>query len=68
VYSYHQPPVLEEVIRLAEDQNLRQRVLIIVGGVAITEKFAEEIKADGYCEFGVDVPSLLNKLLTSGRG
>ncbi len=59
-------PYVEEAIRLAEKHKLRPRVKIIVGGVAVTQAFADSINADGYCAFGVDASKLLDRLLDVG--
>lgn len=39
---------MKEVIHLLEEENLRNRVKVLVGGGAITQSFANRIGADGY--------------------
>jgi trimethylamine corrinoid protein len=56
-------PYVEEVVKLLEREKLRSQIKIIVGGVAISQQFADKIKADGYSAFGVEVPALVDKLL-----
>ncbi|MHA2407763.1 MAG: cobalamin B12-binding domain-containing protein, partial [Candidatus Ranarchaeia archaeon] len=60
-------PYVEEVVQLLEREKLRPQVKIIVGGVAITQQFAEKITADGYSAFGVEVPALIDRLLGEKR-
>lgn len=39
---------MRDVIRLLEKEKLRNKVKVIIGGVAVSKKFAEEIGADAY--------------------
>lgn len=41
---------MDKVIRLLEEKGLREKVKVLVGGAAVTEKFASDIGADAYCE------------------
>ena len=41
---------MDKVIRLLEEKGLREQVKVMVGGASVTEKFANDIGADGYCE------------------
>ena len=38
------------VIRLLKERGLRNQVKVLVGGASVTEKFAEDIGADAYCD------------------
>lgn len=39
---------------------------VIVGGAPVTQKWADEIKADGYSENGAEIVELVNKLVKKG--
>jgi 5-methyltetrahydrofolate--homocysteine methyltransferase len=41
-------PMMESTIRKIEESNLRGKVIIMVGGAPVTQKFADRIGADGY--------------------
>ena len=41
-------PVMEEVVRRADQAGIRDRVKIMVGGAPVTEKFRSSIGADVY--------------------
>jgi len=41
---------MDRVIRLLEEKGLRKQVKILVGGASVTEQFANDIGADGYCD------------------
>ena len=41
-------PVMEEVVRRADQAGIRDRVKIMVGGAPVTEKFRASIGADVY--------------------
>lgn len=43
-----QMPMMKEVIQSLIKAELRDRVRVMVGGAPVTEKFAQEIGADGY--------------------
>ncbi|MHA1712272.1 MAG: cobalamin B12-binding domain-containing protein [Candidatus Freyarchaeota archaeon] len=47
-------PGIREVIRLLEENNLRGRVKVIVGGAALTREMAEEFGADAYAKTAVE--------------
>lgn len=57
---------ISKVINALKENNLRDRVKVIIGGGAVTATYAEEIEADGYgqnAEFGVRRTKLLLGLL-----
>ena len=54
---------MKETIDILEDEKLRQKVKIIIGGTAITEAFAEEIKADGYAPDAVSAVEISRSFL-----
>ena len=41
-------PVMAEVVRLAEQADIRDQVRIMVGGAPVTEAFCRQIGADAY--------------------
>ncbi len=47
-------PRLEEVIRSLEAAGLRNKVKVMVGGVAVTQDYANEIGADGYAPNAIE--------------
>jgi 5-methyltetrahydrofolate--homocysteine methyltransferase len=47
-------PRLEEVIRALQTAGLRDKVKVMVGGVAVTRDYANKIGADGYAPNAVD--------------
>jgi len=51
-------PRMREVIGALEQEGLRERVKVIVGGAPVTQEYADEIGADGYAP---DAPSAANK-------
>ena len=53
----------KKVIELLKEENLRDKVRIIVGGGAITKEFSEEIGADGYDQTAPGAVELAKKLL-----
>ena len=55
------------VIEALDRKGLRPRVKAIIGGAAVTSKWAAEIGADGYSRNAVDALELVKKLLNKGR-
>lgn len=56
-------PEQRKVIRLLREAGLRDKVRIMVGGSAITQKFAHEIGADGYEPTAPSAVKLARKLI-----
>jgi 5-methyltetrahydrofolate--homocysteine methyltransferase len=54
---------IEKTIEFFKKQNVYENVKIIVGGAAVTEKFAKEINADGYAEDASSAVLLVKKLI-----
>jgi 5-methyltetrahydrofolate--homocysteine methyltransferase len=54
---------MREVIAAIEEEGLRKKVKIIVGGTPITPSYAREIRADGYAKDAQSAVSLVNRLL-----
>ncbi len=43
-----------EVIKALEENNLRDKVKVLIGGAAVSDEYAEEIGADAFCIDGFD--------------
>jgi 5-methyltetrahydrofolate--homocysteine methyltransferase len=56
-------PAMESTIKAIEQAGLRNSVKIIIGGAPVSQKFANEIKADGYSDNAQDAVILCEKLL-----
>jgi corrinoid protein of di/trimethylamine methyltransferase len=56
-------PYQKEVIETLSEMGLREKFFVLVGGGPVTQKWADEIGADGYGETAVDAVGLAKKLL-----
>ena len=56
-------PYMREVIDALEREGLRQQVKVIVGGAPVSQRFADEIGADGYSDNANSAVALVKKLL-----
>lgn len=56
-------PAQREVIEALKEKNLRDKYFVIVGGGPVTEKWANEIGADGYGDTAVQAVELVRGLL-----
>ncbi len=54
---------MKSVLDSIESQGLRQNVIALVGGAPVTQKFADEIGADGYAHDAVSAVSKAKELL-----
>ncbi len=54
---------MKDTIEALEEAGLREQVKVIVGGAPITQKFADEIGADGYAPDASQAVTLTKKLL-----
>ena len=54
---------MKSVLDSIESQGLRQDVITMVGGAPVTQKFADEIGADGYAHDAVSAVSKVKELL-----
>lgn len=59
---------MRKVIELLENQGLRNRFKVIVGGTPVTGRFAEDIGADGYGENAVEAVDVAKALLFKSEG
>ncbi len=54
--------VMGEIIRALEENQLRGKVKILIGGAAVSEEFAKEIGADAYCADGFEAIKVLDTI------
>jgi corrinoid protein of di/trimethylamine methyltransferase len=54
---------MKNTIDALKQAGVRSQVKILIGGAPITEKYAQEIGADGYCESAVGAVALAKKAL-----
>jgi len=57
-------PNQKKVIETLREASERQHVKVIVGGAAVTRKWAEEIEADGYGEDAIAAVALVEKFIS----
>jgi methanogenic corrinoid protein MtbC1 len=61
-------PYMGVVIEALKEQNLRDRLIVLVGGAPLNEAFAEEIGADAYCRDAAIAVETAKKLVAIKRG
>jgi len=61
-------PKMKEVVESLVESGLRSRVKVIVGGAPVTEKFAQDIGADGYAPDAASAVEKARKLIGSYTG
>ncbi len=54
---------MEDTVQKFQDKGLRNQFKIIIGGGAISEKYADEIGADGYSENAIEAVKLAKRLI-----
>jgi methanogenic corrinoid protein MtbC1 len=54
---------MEKVVRLLEEQNIRQSHKVIIGGAPITQSFADKIGADAYAYNAADAVRIAKLLV-----
>jgi len=59
-------PAMKTTIEALEQAGLREKVKVLIGGAPITQKYAEEIGADGYSDNAPAAVSLAKKQLALG--
>ena len=52
-----------DVVKLAEQEDIRDKVKIMIGGAVITQDYADEIGADGYSKDAAGAVKLAKQLL-----
>jgi len=55
-------PTMRETIAAFEGSGIRESVKVLVGGAPVTQKFADEIGADGYAKSAAEVADLIRSL------
>jgi len=56
-------PVMKDTIRALEVAGLREKVKVLIGGAPITQKYADEIGADGYAANAAEGVEIIKKFL-----
>jgi 5-methyltetrahydrofolate--homocysteine methyltransferase len=56
---------MKEVIESLVESGMRNQVKVIVGGAPLTEKFANDIRADGYAPDAANAVEKVRKLCLS---
>jgi len=59
-------PAMKTTIEALEQAGLREKVKVLIGGAPVTQKYAEEIGADGYSDNAPAAVSLAKKQLALG--
>jgi len=52
-------PAMEETVRSIKESDLKDKVSVIVGGAPVSQRFSDDIGADGYAE---DAPGAVKKI------
>jgi 5-methyltetrahydrofolate--homocysteine methyltransferase len=60
-------PSMKTTIEALKQAGVREQVKVLIGGAPITQKYADEIGADGYSENAVGAVALAKKAV-AGRG
>ena len=56
-------PAMKETLMALEQAGVRKQIKVLVGGAPISQRFADEIGADGYRETAVGAPALVKEVL-----
>ena len=56
-------PAMKETINALDKEGIRSEVKVLVGGAPVTQKFADEIGADGYAENAAEVVDRVKAML-----
>ncbi len=59
-------PRLEETIKVLQEEGLRDKIKVMVGGVSVTREYAVKIGADAYGKDAVDAVAEAKRLLGKG--
>jgi len=59
-------PAMKSTIDALKQAGVRQQVKVLIGGAPITQKYADEIGADGYSENAVGAVALAKKAVAAG--
>ncbi|KJR45374.1 5-methyltetrahydrofolate--homocysteine methyltransferase [Desulfosporosinus sp. I2] len=58
-------PAMQDVIEMLEDEDLRGKVKVIIGGAPVSQEYADTIGADGYAPDAGSAVELCKRLLAS---
>jgi len=58
-------PAMQDIIEMLEDEDLRDKVKVIIGGAPVSQEYADTIGADGYAPDAGSAVELCKKLLAS---
>jgi 5-methyltetrahydrofolate--homocysteine methyltransferase len=58
-------PAMKEVIEILKEEGKRDKFKVIVGGAPVSQKFSDDIGADGYAPDAASAVDLCRKLLSS---
>ncbi len=58
-------PMMREVIKILQDDGLRDQFKVVIGGGPTSQEFADRIGADGYAETAYDGVLLCERLLAT---
>jgi len=58
-------PAMKDIIELLEEEDLRDKVKVIIGGAPVSREYADEIGADGYAPDAGSAVELCKELLAS---
>ncbi len=58
---------MKDVISLLEEEGVRSKVKVIVGGAPVSQQWSDLIRADGYAENSVQAVKLVRDLLVASR-
>lgn len=54
---------MQDVIRILEEEGMRQQMKVMIGGGPVSQKYADKIGADGYSQNAVEAVKLAKRLL-----
>jgi corrinoid protein of di/trimethylamine methyltransferase len=60
-------PYQKEVIEVLDEMKLRDKYIVLVGGGPVSQKWADEINADGYGETAIDAVEIAKYLLNNRK-
>ena len=56
-------PSMRTTVEALRQAGVREQVKVLVGGAPVTQKYADEIGADGYSESAAGAPGLAKQVL-----
>ncbi len=58
-------PNMESTIQMLEEEGLREKCKVLIGGAAVTPSLAQEMGADAYCEDAGEGVLTAKKMITA---